>query len=624
MKPGFGWPPGDRRRARYGTFAGRSRRPPGNNGQQERQQEREVAHDGFGHFNGPPPGEVMEVVVEQAPARQPAPPSIWMPGCEPQRHVQLMPQVDAPPPLTQREQPAQVVRTVEVPRRHEPTLRKDPQDLRNLIKRLSSNKKASRKNRRRRLAEKCRTLQEELRKLSRSGPTTEVERAFQALAVSAPKTTSPRPYGTTKVQPEEGVAMGFQPLATSTPKEGSLRPYGSNMEEDPPKGQCAMDVEPVRPAVQRAQVEPVRPAVQRAQVEPVGPMVQRAQAEPVRPAVQRAQVAPVRPVVQRSQVAPVRPVVQRAQVEPVRPVGQSTRTRLVNPMAKDYTVPVPPVRSRDPLGLRAEVEAFKAERRRKRAERCSEEPQEIIDLTKGKDSPVQELWNHPPLLEKNSEGKVCIPFLQALKEKYNPKAGLVRLQDLTEIVKVDKMLSDATIMMALDAIVAKAQGRGRKVKAVDTYFFPALKDFGYDQVRHLFLHEDLFELELFLVPIHHPRMRHWSLLAIKPKENKIIVYDSIRRSVHPEVAHVQSFKENHFGDLHGVPNSFKGEDLEKTIAFAGLQEPGSVDCGLFVIEHARLECANAPFKTVDGKKMALYRESIFRELFAIKQALEAL
>ncbi len=298
--------------------------------------------------------------------------------------------------------------------------------------------------------------------------------------------------------------------------------------------------------------------------------------------VQRAQVEPVHPAVQRSQVAPVRPVVQGAQVELVHPVVQSTRTRFVNPKAKDYTVPVPPVCSRDLLGLRAEVEEFKAERRRKRAERCSEKPQEIIDLTKGKDSPVQELLNHPPLLEKNSEGKVCILFLQALKEKYNPNAGLVRLQDLTEIVKEDKMLSDATIMMALDAIVAKAQGRGRKIKAVDTYFFPALKDFGYDKVRHLFLHEDLFELELFLVPIHHPRMLHWSLLAIKPKENKIIVYDSIRRSVHPQVAHVQSFMENHFGDLHGVPNSFKGEDLEKTIAFAGLQEPGSVDCGLFV------------------------------------------
>ncbi len=231
----------------------------------------------------------MEVVVEQAPARQPAPPSIWMPGCEPQRHVQLMPQVDAPPPLTQREQPAQVVRMVDVPLRHETTLGKDPQDLHNLIKRLSSNKKASRKNRRRRLAEKCRALQEELRKLSHSG-STEVERAFQALAVSAPKTTSPRPYGTTKVQPEEGVAMGFQPLATSTPKEGSPRPYGTNMKEDPPKGQYAMDVEPVvaEPAKPEGQVQPVCPVVQHAQVEPVRPAVQRAQVEPVCPMVQRA------------------------------------------------------------------------------------------------------------------------------------------------------------------------------------------------------------------------------------------------------------------------------------------------------------------------------------------------
>ena len=224
-KPGFGWPPGDRRRARYGTFAGRSRRPPGNNGQQERQQEQEAAHDGFGHFNGPPPGEVMEVVVEQAPARQPAPPSIWMPGCEPQRHVQLMPQIDAPPPLTQREQPAQVVRMVDVPLCHETTLGKDLQDLHSLIKRLSSNKKASRKNRRRRLAEKCRALQGELRKLSRSGPT-EVERAFQALAVSAPKTTSPRPYGTTKVQPEEELQWASSPWPRPRRRKGPRVPMG--------------------------------------------------------------------------------------------------------------------------------------------------------------------------------------------------------------------------------------------------------------------------------------------------------------------------------------------------------------------------------------------------------------
>ncbi len=542
----------------------------------------------------------MEGVVEQAPVRLPAPPSIWMPGCGPLHPVQLVTQVEAPPPQPQLEQTAHTEAMVEIPLRHEPTLGEDPQDhvgdLRHLIKRFKapqhsgSNKKACRKNRRRRLAEKCRALQEQLLKASCSGPT-EVETAFQ-------------------------------PLATSTPKEGSPRPYGTNMVEDPPKGQDAMDAGPVV-------AEPAQPE---GQVQPVQAVGQRAPVEPDRRAVQRAQVAQVYPAVQHAQVEPACQVVQSAQAEPARPMVQRTRTRLVNPKAKDYTVPVPPVRSKDPLNLRAEAAAAMEKHRQERARRVNEEDTEceLIDLS-AQGSPIRsvpELIDRPPLVNAQSGERGNIPFLEDLKGKYNSRRGTLPVKDVIQIATPQARLNDTVIAFALDCFEAKARRAGHKVKVFDTFFYPKLVDTGYEGVRYLLRGQDMFKLDTLLVPIHHPKPHpdvdsHWSLLAVKPTQMEIRVYDSIRRREHPEVEHLQAFMENAWADKNGFPSIIKGEDLVETVPFTGQQEPASNDCGVYLLEFARWECEGTTWG-LEGKKMNLVRQVLFMELMKLKQELEAM
>ncbi|MFT7818134.1 sentrin-specific protease 2 isoform X2 [Arapaima gigas] len=146
-------------------------------------------------------------------------------------------------------------------------------------------------------------------------------------------------------------------------------------------------------------------------------------------------------------------------------------------------------------------------------------------------------------------------------------------------------LNDEVINFYMNLLMCRSeQGRGRKVYAFSTFFFPKLHGGGHTAVRRWTKVVDLFEYEIIVVPLH--LGVHWSLAVIDFNTKSVMYYDSMGQR-HDDICKLLLLylKE----ELKAKKN--KDLDVSRWVA-ASLnakeipQQNNGSDCGVFACKYA--------------------------------------
>ncbi|RZF42333.1 hypothetical protein LSTR_LSTR004141 [Laodelphax striatellus] len=146
-----------------------------------------------------------------------------------------------------------------------------------------------------------------------------------------------------------------------------------------------------------------------------------------------------------------------------------------------------------------------------------------------------------------------------------------------ECLSPQKMVNGEVIGAYLWLVEQSSHGSGNStVLAMDTYFYPGLRRWGYKEVARLCQHLELKGVKYFMVPIHEVLpTNHWFLLVADLEKGEITVIDSI-----PGRDHSQSLTElTQF--LHAwCDTMFPGRIWRLWEDCTSPQQCGSWDCGI--------------------------------------------
>ncbi|XP_018581724.1 sentrin-specific protease 2 isoform X2 [Scleropages formosus] len=203
--------------------------------------------------------------------------------------------------------------------------------------------------------------------------------------------------------------------------------------------------------------------------------------------------------------------------------------------------------------------------------------------------PVQESYSSSdefPRLTQEMQQEVRQALVQKDPNLVLSSAFKLRItqRDLTTL-KDGGWLNDEVINFYMNLLMCRnEQGRGRKVYAFNTFFFPKLHGGGHAAVRRWTKAVDLFQYEIIVVPLH--MGVHWSLSVIDFREKSVMYYDSMGQK-HDDICKLlllylkEELKIKNGKDLDiskWVTASFSAKEIPQ-------QNNGS-DCGVFVCKYA--------------------------------------
>eukprot|EP00158_Paraphelidium_tribonemae_P002420 Partr_v1_DN25352_c2_g2_i4_m21769 putative specific peptidase len=113
--------------------------------------------------------------------------------------------------------------------------------------------------------------------------------------------------------------------------------------------------------------------------------------------------------------------------------------------------------------------------------------------------------------------------------------------------------------------------------SISTFFYPNLKDPGYEKVKRWTKSFDLFELDLVLFPVH--LGMHWCCGCIDMKNKRIEYYDSLHGLDSEYFKIIRSYLQDEFLDKHN-----KVLDLSDWTEYVPKDIPAQMngfDCGVF-------------------------------------------
>ena len=186
-----------------------------------------------------------------------------------------------------------------------------------------------------------------------------------------------------------------------------------------------------------------------------------------------------------------------------------------------------------------------------------------------------------------------------------------------QTVSDKRKLNDNIINFYMQMIVARSKGdpeNFRPVYAFSSFFYPNLRDKGYEAIKKWTKNVDIFEQALILIPVHLDMKGpdHWCLATIDMDEKAISYYDSLGGNNTGIALRKISFylQKEHFAK--------KGRYLDlkwwKQINAKNipLQKNGS-DCGVFTCMFAEYLSRGAEF-TFDHSNMPYFRKRIIYEI----------
>jgi len=177
-----------------------------------------------------------------------------------------------------------------------------------------------------------------------------------------------------------------------------------------------------------------------------------------------------------------------------------------------------------------------------------------------------------------------------------------------------RWLNDEVINFYMQMIVARSNKEEKdpkwnKVYAMTTFFYPKLRDQGYNAVKRWTRKVDIFAHDMILVPVH--LGNHWCLATIDFKKKGIFYYDSmgspnnecIRTLLDYIIAEHQDKKKEAL-DV----SDYRGENV------AGIpQQDNMSDCGMFTCKNAEYLSRNATTLPVQ-EDMPYFRRRIIYEV----------
>eukprot|EP00158_Paraphelidium_tribonemae_P002419 Partr_v1_DN25352_c2_g2_i3_m21767 putative specific peptidase len=139
-------------------------------------------------------------------------------------------------------------------------------------------------------------------------------------------------------------------------------------------------------------------------------------------------------------------------------------------------------------------------------------------------------------------------------------------------------LNDELVNFYLNMIKQRSEiYHGKRVHVFNTFFYPNLKDPGYEKVKRWTKSFDLFELDLVLFPVH--LGMHWCCGCIDMKNKRIEYYDSLHGLDSEYFKIIRSYLQDEFLDKHN-----KVLDLSDWTEYVPKDIPAQMngfDCGVF-------------------------------------------
>uniref|UniRef100_A0A915D935 Ubiquitin-like protease family profile domain-containing protein n=1 Tax=Ditylenchus dipsaci TaxID=166011 RepID=A0A915D935_9BILA len=155
------------------------------------------------------------------------------------------------------------------------------------------------------------------------------------------------------------------------------------------------------------------------------------------------------------------------------------------------------------------------------------------------------------------------------------------VEEWQEIVPMDYLsgiASNFRMAQGLTSFGERNYSNIAKVVVFDTKFYLKLSLSGVRAVLGWTRHEDIFEQDILLIPIHLPG--HWALVAVKIKKHRLIYYDSLLGDGHICLSLIKKYLEQESmqkGHHEKDPVNWLGFN-DKTIP----QQSNCYDCGIFV------------------------------------------
>lgn len=176
-------------------------------------------------------------------------------------------------------------------------------------------------------------------------------------------------------------------------------------------------------------------------------------------------------------------------------------------------------------------------------------------------------------------------------------------------------LNDEIINAYMYLLVCRGKiGSRKRVYAFNTFFYPKIRDSGYNSVKRWTRKVDIFSYDYILVPVH--LGNHWCLALIDFQSNKISYYDSLGGSSHGCCERLLDY-------LREEKSDKKKQELDQEnwtcVDYRGgkdpdipAQENGS-DCGVFACTYAEYLTRPAKFN-FSQKNMSYFRKKMIYEI----------
>lgn len=173
-------------------------------------------------------------------------------------------------------------------------------------------------------------------------------------------------------------------------------------------------------------------------------------------------------------------------------------------------------------------------------------------------------------------------------------------------------LNDEIINAYMTLLVHRGQKPGfRRVHTFNTFFYPKLRESGYNSVRRWTRKVDIFDFDFITVPVH--LGNHWTLVFIDFKQRTISFYDSLGGYQDQHCDILLDYLRNEMSDKKKQEFSDSGWQLLNRSCDGIPQQDNCSDCGVFTCiyaEHLTRE-SELDFSQED---MPYYRDRMIYEI----------
>lgn len=174
-------------------------------------------------------------------------------------------------------------------------------------------------------------------------------------------------------------------------------------------------------------------------------------------------------------------------------------------------------------------------------------------------------------------------------------------------------LNDEVINAYMHLLVLRGRNEGRpKVYAFNTFFFPKLRDSGYNSIRRWTRKVDIFSFDFLLVPVH--LGNHWCLAVIDFEQKKISYYDSLRGSDRGCCELLLNYLKSESNDKKKLDFDDENWQCDDTQLNQSVpRQDNYSDCGVFTCMYA--EFITRPTNLKFGQKdMQMFRKKMVYEI----------